>query len=64
MLTLDEYRAYGDASHDDAPFAIYDSEVFDDDPTAVLATEYSPPPLFAADAFAVLPAAERPPWRW
>jgi histone arginine demethylase JMJD6 len=64
-MTLNTYYKYIhlEGMMDDAPLAIYDSQLSDDE-RACLLDDYTVPNCFSADLFDLLPDDHRPPYRW
>ena len=58
VIGLREWMDYGLKTNDDAPFGIYDSQIFDD----VDFLDYRKPRFLRQCAFTGL--SQRPPWRW
>mmetsp|Transcript_8888 Transcript_8888/g.13650 ORF Transcript_8888/g.13650 Transcript_8888/m.13650 type:complete len:413 (+) Transcript_8888:1606-2844(+) len=61
VVGLDEWIQYGKSNADDAPFALYDSEIFDD---IIAFTKYARPSFVSRCDFSIIPMSQRPPWRW
>jgi histone arginine demethylase JMJD6 len=73
MLSLATYAKYmvnPEGLTDDSPLAVYDSEFGEDTPTNALVEEYTVPPCFSNDLFALANTnttrrrCRRPPYRW
>jgi hypothetical protein len=61
-LPFGAYCAYADAQRDELPLYLFDRDAFSRCPA--LAADFSPPPHFGEDLFAVLGETARPDYRW